>query len=331
MNRSLTLAACEYWYRGERYGIEKLTQGAAFFEPLFVYRSGCGTAVYYDFSDVQQDPRSLAASFNDNKEDFDEDRNMYEEKVVALLRLTNSPTTNIQELFDAIVSFWPYLTVMNVLGGLAKGVISDDMQKKALELRTRTDTVIYQAGARFEELFIRTLPDELKSVYDVVSYDEVINKTFLSVDDYKERQKGYCYSRGKVKTETIDDCARTHNIVFAGESIQEDVTILKGFAASKGVVQGRVKVLFEWRQGAEVLPGDILVASMTTPDFLPAMERAAGFVTDEGGITCHAAIIARELKKPCVIGTKIATQVLKDGDMVEVDAEKGIVRVLSSF
>ncbi len=65
---------------------------------------------------------------------------------------------------------------------------------------------------------------------------------------------------------------------------------------------------------------------MTTPDFLPAMERAAAFVTEEGGITCHAAIVAREMKKPCVIGTKIATKVFKDGDRVEVDATKGVVR-----
>jgi len=67
---------------------------------------------------------------------------------------------------------------------------------------------------------------------------------------------------------------------------------------------------------------------MTTPDFMPAMQKAAAFVTDEGGITCHAGIVARELKKPCVIGTKIATQVFKDGDLVEVDAGQGTVRII---
>ncbi len=61
---------------------------------------------------------------------------------------------------------------------------------------------------------------------------------------------------------------------------------------------------------------------------MSALKRAAAFVTDEGGITCHAAIVAREMKKTCIIGTKIATKVLKDGDLVEVDAKKGIVRKL---
>ena len=72
----------------------------------------------------------------------------------------------------------------------------------------------------------------------------------------------------------------------------------------------------------------ILVARMTFPEYFPAMNKARAFITDEGGITCHAAIVAREMNKPCIIGTKIATKVLKDGDLVEVDADKGVVRIL---
>ena len=65
---------------------------------------------------------------------------------------------------------------------------------------------------------------------------------------------------------------------------------------------------------------------MTFPSFIAAMEKAAAFVTDEGGILCHAAIVSREMNKPCVIATKIATKIFKDGDLVEVDADKGVVR-----
>ncbi|MBU6390574.1 phosphoenolpyruvate synthase, partial [Patescibacteria group bacterium] len=72
--------------------------------------------------------------------------------------------------------------------------------------------------------------------------------------------------------------------------------------------------------------GDILVTGMTRPEFLPLMEKAAAFVTDAGGILSHAAIVAREMKKPCVIGTGVATQIFKDGDVVGVDADKGVVR-----
>ncbi|MFC1648448.1 PEP-utilizing enzyme [Nanoarchaeota archaeon] len=103
---------------------------------------------------------------------------------------------------------------------------------------------------------------------------------------------------------------------------------LKGFTASLGKAEGTVKIIESAEEIGKVEEGDILVAVMTRPDYLPAMKKAAAFVTDEGGVTCHAAIVAREMKKPCVIGTKIGTKILKDGDLVEVNADKGIVRKL---
>ncbi|GAG17127.1 unnamed protein product, partial [marine sediment metagenome] len=72
----------------------------------------------------------------------------------------------------------------------------------------------------------------------------------------------------------------------------------------------------------------ILVTNMTTPDLMQAIEKVVAIVTDEGGILCHAAIVSREFGIPCVIATKIATKVLKDGDLVEVDADKGIVKII---
>jgi pyruvate,water dikinase len=74
--------------------------------------------------------------------------------------------------------------------------------------------------------------------------------------------------------------------------------------------------------------GDILVSIATNPDIVPAMKKAGAIVTEQGGITSHAAIVSRELGTPCVIGTKIATKVFKDGDIVEVDANKGTVKLI---
>ena len=101
---------------------------------------------------------------------------------------------------------------------------------------------------------------------------------------------------------------------------------VKGMIAQPGKVTGTVKIVRLVSELDKVNAGDILVTQMTFPSFISAMYRAAAFVTDEGGLTCHAAIVAREMKKPCVIGTKIATRVFKDGDVVEVDAERGIVQ-----
>jgi pyruvate,water dikinase len=103
-------------------------------------------------------------------------------------------------------------------------------------------------------------------------------------------------------------------------------TEIKGTTAYQGKVEGIVRILKTVTDIASFKKGEILVANQTTPEYLPAMKKAAAMVTDQGGITCHAAIVSRELKIPTVIGTKVATRVLKTGDRVEVDAEKGIVK-----
>lgn len=112
---------------------------------------------------------------------------------------------------------------------------------------------------------------------------------------------------------------------FIFDKVLDDNEV-KGQVAFKGKARGKVQIVKRKNQVNNFEEGRILVSPMTTPDFVPAMKKAVAFVTDEGGIVCHAAIISRELKIPCVIGTKIASKVFQDGDMVEVDAEKGIVR-----
>lgn len=101
---------------------------------------------------------------------------------------------------------------------------------------------------------------------------------------------------------------------------------LVGTCASQGMAKGKVKIIKDRSELHKVEKGDILVTRLTTPDFIMAMEKAAAIVTDIGGLTSHAAIVSRELGIPCVVGTETATQVFKEGDLVEVDATNGIVK-----
>lgn len=103
---------------------------------------------------------------------------------------------------------------------------------------------------------------------------------------------------------------------------------LKGCSASKGKVIGTVKIINKVEEFKKFNRGDILVSAMTRPEFLPLMEKAAAIITDEGGITSHASIVSRELGIPCIVRTLHATRILKDGDRVEVNADKGTVRKL---
>lgn len=110
-----------------------------------------------------------------------------------------------------------------------------------------------------------------------------------------------------------------------------EVNILQGEAGSPGKANGIVKIIDHSSEMGKMNKGDILVSHTTNPTLVPAMKLAAGIVADIGGVTSHAAIISRELGIPCVTGTKIATQVLKDGDRVEVDAYQGLVTVLGQL
>lgn len=100
---------------------------------------------------------------------------------------------------------------------------------------------------------------------------------------------------------------------------------ITGTPASSGYATGRVRLVIDAHHPGTFLKGDILVTNNTTPEFVPLMKKAGAIVTDQGGITTHAAIVSRELGIPCVIGTKIGTRVLKTGDKVNVDAHAGIV------
>jgi pyruvate,water dikinase len=107
--------------------------------------------------------------------------------------------------------------------------------------------------------------------------------------------------------------------------VEEGEIILRGLGASPGMGVGKAKVILKEDEIAKVQEGDILVTTMTSPDMVPAMQRAAAIVTDEGGMTCHAAIVSRELGVPAIVGTKKATNLLKDGMLVTADGDKGVV------
>ncbi|MEY2664691.1 MAG: hypothetical protein RIT04_499 [Candidatus Parcubacteria bacterium] len=105
---------------------------------------------------------------------------------------------------------------------------------------------------------------------------------------------------------------------------------VSGRIAFKGKVRGIVRIIQQIQDLQKISEGDIIIANETMPEYIVGMKKAAAFVTNQGGITSHAAIVAREMSKPCIIGTRVATKVFKDGDLVEVDAEKGVVSLLSN-
>lgn len=147
-----------------------------------------------------------------------------------------------------------------------------------------------------------------------------------SPEALEKRSRGYVYIGGEIiPVDNVD-------MFFVSRDIEQDtqstngVTHFSGTVACKGdICEGVVQTILTTEEAQDFKEGNILVTSMTSPEYLPAMKKAKAIITDEGGLTCHAAITSREIGVPCIIGTRIATKVLTDGDRVTVDAEKGII------
>ncbi|MFA6514402.1 MAG: PEP-utilizing enzyme [Patescibacteria group bacterium] len=140
------------------------------------------------------------------------------------------------------------------------------------------------------------------------------------------------YSSNKPKTGIFLTGDKARDFVSKLNILKEeigDIKILAGDCASPGRARGEVKIINIISDMAKMKVGDILISIATTPDLVPAIKKASAIVTDVGGITCHAAIISRELGIPCVVGTKVATKILQDGMIIDVDATHGKIDIIS--
>lgn len=170
-----------------------------------------------------------------------------------------------------------------------------------------------------KQLKIPELDENWLTVDELVEYPNNIQKYTQLIKERKE--KGYIIKL--INSEVIlSDFEKDQEVI-------EDKKELTGIVASKGEVSGKVKIITELKsQINEFTPGEILVTNMTTPDYLPLMKISKAVITNEGNILCHAAIVSRELGIPCIVGVKNATQILKNGDNIEIKNENGIGKVI---
>ncbi len=194
-------------------------------------------------------------------------------------------------------------------------------------------------GIFYSQNLFREIARRMNMKLEDVSYmleSEIINfledKVIISKDILKERKKGFIISFTKNKKiicksrDNIGPTLKELGFTISKEFSKE----IKGMSACPGVTRGTVTIVKKVSDLVKMKNNYILVAITTHPDYILAMQKAAAIVTDEGGITSHAAITSRELGIPCIVGTKIATRVLKDGDEIKVDAERGIITILKT-
>ena len=223
--------------------------------------------------------------------------------------------------------------------GLGEAVVSgtvtpdtywvDKTTGEILEQQISEKNIMFQKESEAGQTIKVPVPEDLKNK-QVLTSDEIAQLTELGRNIHEHynfpQDTEWAIEAGKIfmlqsrPVTTLDKTSETEET----EEV-ERIIITKGLGASPGMASGKVKIIHNTDELDKVQVGDILVTVMTTPDMVPAMKRANGIITNEGGVTCHAAIVSRELGIPCVVGTGDASEILPENSMVTLDGDKGLV------
>ena len=222
--------------------------------------------------------------------------------------------------------------------GLGESVVSGQVSPDRYVIDKQTLHILKRDVKR-KELIIEPLPDggtrtrELsgdESTQPVLTDDEVRRVAELGIRDEKHygtpQDTEWAFDEEGIawmlQSRPVTSSGGDTSVELAQH---EGEALVRGLGAAPGVGHGEVKIISELSRGNDLKEGDVLVTHMTAPDWVPLMRRSAAIITDSGGMTCHAAIVSRELGIPCVVGAADATSKLRDGELVTVDATHGMV------
>src|SRR3989338_154443 len=316
--RHLSITNVEEWFLAESKFLQKLFSGAGIlYGHLFLHKEGEGVRVYYEKKFLEEGRRKIIDILGKNPEKLSLLCAEYSEKRKKILALEKIASfKDFSQLFNMCVeNVWPLVTISVVLGEAPPEFDIPDARKMALVFRKECGEDLYIVGNKLWNLMSEKYADLPKEYLDFLSFEEIVSGKIPTMNILNERKKGYAFFDGKIFVgDTIKNMLKREGIMLIEPLGDHSMSEVSGTVAMTGKARGKVRIVLEYADMERFQDGEILVASMTVPDFLPAMNKASAFVTNEGGITCHAAIVAREMKKPCIIGTKIATKVFKDGD-----------------
>lgn len=228
---------------------------------------------------------------------------------------------DLEDYYEHLVRWW---SAMNTVFNIPDMDVAQEFKDDILVVRTESEKYTEQMNKLFIK-FWQQYPEYEDVLFFVQPREaiQIARGDTSIVKDIRKRVNGCCLFNTRIYLD--ESVLQEHHIVL--EEVESDVSEFNGSVAHNGgVITGVVRVISSFADRESFQDGEVLVTEMTNPDYVPIMKRAAAIITDEGGITCHAAIASRELGVPCIIATKVATKVLKNGDEVVVDTNAGRVR-----
>ena len=256
---------------------------------------------------------------------------------VPIQKMVQSETSGVMFTLEPTTSDRSKITIEAVLG-LGETIVSGDvtpdhyvvskdgLKISSKEIKHQEWKLVKNEGGKGEEANVKVVLTPEEQAQQKISNDDIITlaKIGKRLEDWYQFPQDIEWAKENGKIFIV----QTRPVTAIKEMAEitpeiEAAVLLSGAPASPGIASGPVKIVADPSQIDKVLDGDVLIAEMTTPDYVPAMKRAAAIVTDRGGRTAHAAIVSRELGIPCIVGAEKATTTLKDGQIITVDGTKG--------
>ncbi|MDO5848169.1 MAG: phosphoenolpyruvate synthase [Methanobrevibacter sp.] len=294
------------------------------------------------YKDVIEYVRKCWASLFEARAIFYREENDFEHSkvyiAVVVQKMANADKAGV--MFTVNPSTGEEIALIEGSWGLGEAVVSGDVTPDNYAVDKKNDEIVNVTVSDKKVMYTNDeagtsvkvdVPEELRNER-VLSDQELIELTEMGkrvqahygepMDTEWAFEKGMLFLLQARPITTLDKDSPADE---GSDSVVDGEVIIKGLGASPGIASGLVKIIRDIDELDKVKDGDIMVTTMTTPDMVPAMRRAAGIITDEGGVTCHASIISRELGIPCVVGTGSATSTLTEDDGVTLDGKKGLV------
>lgn len=332
-SRDFCLASIEVWVRGESTNPKEWTKEKQPYLPYIVTeRSDDTVHFYYDLKGVVWVQNLLVKLARENKNFIPKIEKMVLEKLTFIKPIYEKEQainhSQLKRFLKELEAGYPWFEAMWWFFQMDdESKIAGLDLKNLAKVRQQTDRLCNSSDTVIRKSLARIYP-QLSDLSSALRTQEILLENIPSKNELEKRDREYFFGNNQLliglDKPNIEKIFKIH---FKTEPIKKARQLI-GSTAYRGVVRGFVRRVMGHKQISQFRENEILISPMTIPDFIPAMKKAAAIVTDEGGILCHAAIVAREFEKPTVVGTAIATKRLKDGDIVEVNATDAKVTLI---
>ncbi len=332
-SRDFSLPSVEAWVRGESINSKGWTNEKQPFLPYIVTeRSDDTVHFYYNLHGVDWVCSLLSKLAHEDKqflkkiektvlEKLTYIRPIYEKEEAIDLSSLKGFIRGLEDGYPWFEAMWWFFQMDDE--AKVKGLNIENLAK----VRSQTNKLCNSSDTVIRKSLTKIYP-HMGDLSSVLRTEEILSEKIPGKGELKKRYNGYFFANDRLHTGLDKSNIENKFGIYFKQVVTNKVRQITGSIAYKGVVRGFVRRVMGHRQIGELEEGEILISPMTIPDFIPAIKRAAAIVTDEGGVLSHAAIVAREFEKPTIVGTTIATKRLKDGDIVEVNANEGKVTLI---